>query len=120
MSPRIPSPLAAVGAVLVGALATLLVAVPAHAATAVAYVAMGDSYSAGLGLEDPRDAWPTVAGRLEGWQTYVEAVSGTGVTTGGPCTGQDFGARLPQALAHDPETLIVGNATSLPLRMTIL
>jgi len=49
MNSRIPSPLAAVGAVLVGAVATLLAAVPAHAANPVAYVAMGDSYSAGVG-----------------------------------------------------------------------
>src|SRR5438874_659399 len=48
MNSRIPSPLAAVGAVLVGAVATLLAAVPAHAAIPVAYVAMGASYSAGF------------------------------------------------------------------------
>jgi lysophospholipase L1-like esterase len=68
---------------------------------------LGDSYSAGFALEDPRSAWSTVLGRLEGWRTYVEGVSGTGLTTGGPCDGEDFNARLPDALGHDPEILVV-------------
>jgi lysophospholipase L1-like esterase len=49
MSPRSPSPLAMVGAALLGAVAVLAAAVPAQAAAPVAYVALGDSYSAGVG-----------------------------------------------------------------------
>src|SRR4051794_23552624 len=45
---------------------------------------------------------------MEGWRTYAEGVSGTGLTTGGPCgRGADFGSRLPKALAHHPQILVV-------------
>src|SRR5829696_972389 len=68
---------------------------------------LGDSYTAGYGLDDPKLAWSTVLGRLEGWRTYVEGISGTGLTTGGPCKGADFNSRLSKALDHDPQILVV-------------
>lgn len=70
-------------------------------------VVLGDSYTAGLGLHDPKLAWSTLLGRLEGWRTYAEAVSGTGFTTDGPCEGQDYASRLPKALAHHPQVLVI-------------
>ncbi|MDX6284470.1 MAG: hypothetical protein QOH03_5541, partial [Kribbellaceae bacterium] len=70
-------------------------------------VVLGDSYTAGQGLTDRTQAWSTVLGRLEGWRTYAEAVSGTGLTNNGPCTKADYGSRLPQALAHHPQILVV-------------
>lgn len=68
---------------------------------------LGDSYSAGALLPDPKLAWSTLLGRLQGWTTYVEAVSSTGVTTAGFCQKKDFLTRLPQALDHGPEILVV-------------
>ncbi len=68
---------------------------------------LGDSYTAGLGLAEPRLAWSTLLGRLEGWRTYAEGISGTGLTNSGFCTHADFGARLPKALAHHPRILVV-------------
>jgi lysophospholipase L1-like esterase len=76
------------------------------AGTPVAVV-LGDSYSAGALLPNPRLAWPTLLGREEHWKTYVEGVGTTGVTTDGFCRGQNFLARLPMALAHHPEILVV-------------
>lgn len=70
-------------------------------------VVLGDSYSAGAVLPDPKLVWSTLLGQLQGWTTYVEAVSSTGVTTAGFCEKKDFLTRLPQALAHRPELLVV-------------
>src|SRR2546421_4894413 len=52
MKLRTPPLLPLVGTVLLGAVAGVLVAAPAHVASPVAYVAMGDSYSAGVGSGD--------------------------------------------------------------------
>jgi lysophospholipase L1-like esterase len=49
MRPRTTSLLTLVGAALLGAAAGILAAAPAQAATPVVYVALGDSYSAGVG-----------------------------------------------------------------------
>jgi lysophospholipase L1-like esterase len=71
-------------------------------------VVLGDSYTRGALLPRPREqAWSTLLGRQEGWRTYAEGVSSTGVTTSGLCPGQSFSARLPKALAHDPQILVV-------------
>jgi lysophospholipase L1-like esterase len=81
-------------------------------------VVIGDSYSAGVLLPNPREAWPTILAREEHWKAYVEGVSTTGVTTDGFCPNQNFLHRLPKALAHHPQILIMqtglNDATSPP------
>ncbi len=53
-------------------------------------VVIGDSYSAGLGLSDPRDSWPS---RLEG-TVHVAGFSGSGFSAGASsCDGASFAAR---------------------------
>jgi lysophospholipase L1-like esterase len=80
-----------------------------HAVTNGAPVAvvLGDSYTAGSLLPNPRLAWSTLLGREKHWKTYAEGVPTTGVTTDGFCPGQNFLARLPKALAHHPQILVV-------------
>ena len=53
-------------------------------------VVIGDSYSAGLGLDAPGDSWPT---RLDG-TVHVAGFSGSGFSVGASaCDGVSFGAR---------------------------
>lgn len=62
---------------------------------------LGDSYTAGLGLEDPTEGWAFQVGGA------VAGVGGTGFVNGGPCGGQSFGERLDDVLATQPGTLVV-------------
>jgi lysophospholipase L1-like esterase len=80
-------------------------------------VVLGDSYSVGASPNGDPQAWPTVLGHQLRWKVYVNAISGTGVTTGGSCEDPTFLDRLPKALRHHPQTLIVQtglNDTSAP------
>lgn len=65
-------------------------------------VVIGDSYSAGLGLDAPGDSWPT---RLDG-TVHVAGFSGSGFSVGASaCEGVSFGARA--AAAVRPGDLVV-------------
>lgn len=69
---------------------------------------IGDSYSQGSGLDDPREQdWSTLAGRMAGWTTHVAAVGLTGFVNGGYCGGQEFVTRVDAALSWRPDLVIV-------------
>lgn len=73
---------------------------------------LGDSYSVGAGLADRSKAWPTLAGRAEGWATHVAGVGGTGFVNAGPCGEQSFGQRLEDVLAVKPQILIIAGGVN--------
>ena len=56
---------------------------------------IGDSWSAGRGLRDPADSWPSrLAGRV-----HVDGFSGSGFSRGAsPCAGRAYADRVDQAL----------------------
>jgi len=64
---------------------------------------LGDSYSVGLGLRDPRGSWPTrLAGRVE-----VFGFSGSGFAAGSsPCPSSSYGVRARGA-AEAAEVVVV-------------
>jgi acyl-CoA thioesterase-1 len=66
---------------------------------------IGDSYSAGLGLERPVESWPS---RLPG-RVHVAGFSGSGFSAAAsPCGGRvSFAARAPEALRTTPARLVV-------------
>lgn len=65
---------------------------------------IGDSYSAGLGLDAPGDSWPT---RLDG-TVHVAGFSGSGFSVGaGRCPGVSFGARAADALLPGTGLVVV-------------
>lgn len=68
---------------------------------------LGDSYSAGDGLDDRRDAWTYDFGRLESADVSVAGVGATGYTNGGVCKGQEFRARVGKLLALSPDVLVI-------------
>jgi lysophospholipase L1-like esterase len=73
---------------------------------------LGDSYSIGAGLSNRADAGPTLVGKAEKWSVSVAGVGGTGFVNEGPCGGQSFGQRLDNALASNPETLIIAGGVN--------
>jgi len=65
---------------------------------------IGDSYSVGLGLRHPADAWTHW---LPG-QVRVFGFSGSGFSrTASPCTGASYAERAPEALASRPSLVVV-------------
>ena len=67
-------------------------------------VVIGDSYSAGLGLDAPGDSWPT---RLDG-TVHVAGFSGSGFSVGaGRCPGVSFAARAEDALRPGTRLVVV-------------
>jgi len=67
-------------------------------------VVIGDSYSVGLGLRDPRTSWPT---QLPG-RVHVYGLSGSGFSTGAsPCPGVSYAVREPHALGADADLVVV-------------
>ncbi len=67
-------------------------------------VVIGDSYSAGLGLDAPRDSWPS---RLAG-EVHVAGFSGSGFSRGAStCRGVSFGTRAPAALRGGADLVVV-------------
>ena len=67
-------------------------------------VVIGDSYSQGTHLSDPRGSWPSM---LPG-QVVVDGFAGSGfAAAASPCVGEAFGARVARALADDPALVVV-------------
>jgi acyl-CoA thioesterase-1 len=67
-------------------------------------VVIGDSYSVGLGLRDPRVSWPS---RLPG-EVQVFGFSGSGFSRGAsPCRGVSYDAREPRALRGGADLVVV-------------
>ena len=67
-------------------------------------VVIGDSYSAGLGLDAPGDSWPT---RLDG-TVHVAGFSDSGFSVGASgCPGVSFGARAADALRPGTGLVVV-------------
>lgn len=65
---------------------------------------IGDSYSAGLGLDDAASSWPS---RLAG-TVHVAGFSGSGFSrSASPCGPVSFAARATAALADSPASLVV-------------
>jgi acyl-CoA thioesterase I len=65
---------------------------------------IGDSYSAGLGLDRPVDGWPS---RLDG-RVHVAGFSGSGFSrTASPCGPVSFAARAPEAVRRADAPLVV-------------
>lgn len=65
---------------------------------------IGDSYSMGTGLDDPRTSW---ASRLDG-RVVVDGFGGSGFSAGAsPCQGVAFPRRVPRALSLEPELVVV-------------
>jgi len=67
-------------------------------------VVIGDSWSAGLGLDRPGRSWPShLAGRV-----HVAGFSGSGFSEhASDCAGVAFAARAPQALLHGADLVVV-------------
>jgi len=67
-------------------------------------VVIGDSYSVGLGLRDPRTSWPS---QLPG-RVHVYGLSGSGFSVGAsPCPGVSYDAREPHALGAGADLVVV-------------
>jgi acyl-CoA thioesterase-1 len=67
-------------------------------------VVIGDSWSAGLGLDRPVQSWPS---RLPG-RVHVAAFSGSGFSEhASPCGRVSFADRAPAALAHGADLVVV-------------
>lgn len=65
---------------------------------------IGDSYSAGLGLDRPAESWPS---RLPG-RVHVAGFSGSGFSAqASPCGRVSFAARAPEALRTTTAPLVV-------------
>jgi len=67
-------------------------------------VVIGDSYSVGLGLRDPRTSWPSqLPGRVQ-----VYGLSGSGFSAGSsPCPGVSYDVREPHALRAGADLVVV-------------
>lgn len=63
---------------------------------------IGDSYSVGLGLDRPRDSWPS---RLPG-RVHVGGFSGSGFA-GHPCGDTSYGARAAGVVAPGTDLVVV-------------
>lgn len=69
-----------------------------------AVVVIGDSFSVGLGLDDPAHSWPT---QLPG-RVHVHGFSGSGFgLASGRCAGVSFWARAARAVRDEPELVVV-------------
>jgi acyl-CoA thioesterase-1 len=68
---------------------------------------IGDSYSAGDGLQDRTQGWAYRIGKTQGWDTYVAGVGMTGYVNRGYCGDQAFGERITQVSRLHPDTLII-------------
>src|SRR3954463_16047937 len=67
-------------------------------------VVVGDSWSAGLGLDHPAQSWPS---RLPG-RVHVAGFSGSGFAAhASDCGAVSFGARAPAALADGADLVVV-------------
>lgn len=67
-------------------------------------VVVGDSWSAGLGLRDPSQAWTS---RLEG-RVHVDAFSGSGFSAAAsPCRGASFAARVERAVEGGADLVVL-------------
>lgn len=67
-------------------------------------VVIGDSWSAGLGLDRSVDSWPS---RLPG-RVHVAGFSGSGFSTGaGSCRDEDFARRAPSAVRGGADLVVV-------------
>lgn len=67
-------------------------------------VVIGDSWSAGLGLDDPAASWPR---RLPG-RVHVAGFSGSGFSEhASPCSGVAFADRAPAALRRGADLVVV-------------
>lgn len=62
---------------------------------------LGDSYTAGDGLDNRRDAWSYKIGNL------VAGIGGTGFDNGGPCDHQSYAERVNDVLTLRPDVLII-------------
>lgn len=54
---------------------------------------VGDSYTEGMELEDPRQSWVATFAEQAGATVDADAASGTGFTNPGPCEQGDFASR---------------------------
>jgi len=70
--------------------------------------ALGDSYSLGVGVAGPEEAWPAVLGRRLGAEVVVDGVGATGLTTRGFCPESpvSYGERV-DADPPDAEVVVV-------------
>jgi len=67
-------------------------------------VVIGDSWSAGLGLDDPSRSWPS---RLPG-RVHVAGFSGSGFSEkASPCGAVSFADRAPDALVNGADLVVV-------------
>lgn len=56
-------------------------------------VVVGDSYTEGMELDDPRQSWVATFAEQTGSTVAADAASGTGFTNSGPCEQGDFASR---------------------------
>lgn len=76
----------------------------ADSGTGPRVVVIGDSYSVGLGLSDPANAWPS---RLDG-AVHVAGFSGSGFSRGaGHCPGVSYAERAGKALRDGADLVVV-------------
>lgn len=68
---------------------------------------LGDSYSEGLYLATPLEAFPYLVGKIRGLSVAVNGVGGSGYVAGGPCEGQQLSTRLDVVLQSKPKLLVV-------------
>ena len=69
---------------------------------------LGDSYSVGTTLSDPKDeAWDILLARREHWNLTVRGIGRTGFVNGGYCSNQSFPFRVRQVVADNPQMVIV-------------
>lgn len=69
-------------------------------------VVLGDSYSEGVGLANPRQSWPTIYGHATHATVYVNAFGGSGIVRS-RCPGHEYGTRVDAVRAFRPSMVIV-------------
>jgi acyl-CoA thioesterase-1 len=70
-------------------------------------VFLGDSYTQGVGLSNIRDDYAYVTSAAMRWRAVLNAAGGTGYVNGGPCSGRQFLARVPQIVALRPAVVVI-------------
>jgi acyl-CoA thioesterase-1 len=87
--------------------------VRAPAATEVAgtgerVAVLGDSWTSGYGLADPREGWAYVLARGLGWHAAVDGFPGTGFTSDAGCPGERYADRVVRIPADAALVLVEG------------
>jgi lysophospholipase L1-like esterase len=75
---------------------------------------VGDSYTSGFLLPDPRQSWAHVLARSLGWHARVDGFPGSGFTTDAGCPGERYVERVDRIPADAALVLVEGGLNDRP------